>query len=89
MSADEPTVLITVRLPRGARLRDAMDRLELDRDEVDVEYGLVPVDPDDGLYALRVTRAAAVRAGQRPDAEGPFADPRIEPFGPPEPREDD
>ncbi|WP_214317164.1 hypothetical protein [Nonomuraea sediminis] len=70
-------VLITVRLPRGATLADAIDRLDLAEEDVDTSYGLVAVDPDEGLYALRVTDRAGRKAGP------PFADPKIEPFGPP------
>ncbi|MEU0566788.1 hypothetical protein ABZ297_15550 [Nonomuraea sp. NPDC005983] len=69
--------LITVRLPHGATLADAVERLGLEEQDVDTAYGLVAIDPDEGLYALRVTGESAGRAGQ------PYADPKIEPFGPP------
>ncbi|GII85020.1 hypothetical protein Ssi03_30100 [Sphaerisporangium siamense] len=74
-------VLITVRLPPEATLEQAVHRLGLSEDEVDTGYGLVPLDPDQGLYALRVTESAGHRVA--PDAGGPFSDPPIEPFGPP------
>ncbi|GII63899.1 hypothetical protein Skr01_39840 [Sphaerisporangium krabiense] len=74
-------VLITVRLPQEATLEQAVRRLGLSEDEVDTGYGLVPLDPDEGLYALRVTEAAGHRVA--PDGGGPFSDPPIEPFGPP------
>lgn len=64
--------LITVRLERGATLADAIDRLGLDESDVDLAYGLVLIDPDEQLYALRVS-----------DEAGTYADPRIEPYGPP------
>ncbi|MET9343969.1 hypothetical protein [Nonomuraea sp. NPDC003804] len=70
-------VLVTVRLPRGATLADATARLGLSEKDVDTAYGLVLIDPDEGLYGLRVTEEAGRRAGP------PFADPRIEPYGPP------
>lgn len=72
-------VLVTVRLPPGATLADAIERLGLAEEEVDTGYGLVLIDPDQGLYGLRVTEEAGHRTGP------PFSDPRIEPFGP-EPR---
>ncbi|MFC4585963.1 hypothetical protein [Sphaerisporangium corydalis] len=72
-------VLVTVRLPPTATLGEAMLRLGLTEDEVDMAYGLVPIDPDQGLYVLRVTDDAGARVG--PDA-GPFSDPHIEPHGP-------
>jgi hypothetical protein len=74
-------VLITVRLPGGASLDAAMEKLGLSERDVDTSYGLVAIDPDHSLYGLRVTDEAAHRAH---DAEGPFSDPRIEPFGPPQ-----
>jgi hypothetical protein len=77
-------VLITVRLPGGATLDAAMKKLGLSEQDVDSGYGLVPIDPDHGLYGLRVTEEAARRAGGDEDAAGPFSDPRIEPFGPPQ-----
>ncbi|MEO3807632.1 hypothetical protein ABGB17_01370 [Sphaerisporangium sp. B11E5] len=75
-------VLITVHLPPGATLADARHELGLAEDEVDTAYGLVPLDPDQGLYALRVTEPAAGRAA--PPAGGPYSDPPIEPYGPPQ-----
>ncbi|MFI6480830.1 hypothetical protein ACIBH1_23085 [Nonomuraea sp. NPDC050663] len=69
-------VLVTVRLARAAAtLEHAIERLGLDRDEVDLDYGLVAIDPERGLYGLRVT--------ERVWQEGDFSDPRIEPYGPP------
>ncbi|NRQ39458.1 hypothetical protein HII36_47680 [Nonomuraea sp. NN258] len=70
-------VLITVRLGPAAGLADAMAALGLDEQDVDPDYGLIAVDPESGLYALRVTPEAAARAG--PEAGGPYADPPIEP----------
>lgn len=69
-------VLVTVRLPPDATLDDAIERLGVPREEVDLGYGLVLIDPDQGLYGLRVSEKAW--------REGAFSDPRIEPFGPPQ-----
>jgi hypothetical protein len=82
---DDPTVLVTVTLPPGpATLAAALGRLGLSAGEVDEGYGLVPIDPDHGEYALLVTAAAAARVTGRPGVGGPYANPPIEPFGPPE-----
>ncbi|MCX4546810.1 hypothetical protein [Streptomyces sp. NBC_01565] len=86
MAPDEPTSLITVTLPPGATLDDAMQQLGLARDEVDTGYGLV--DLHNGTYALLVTAAAAERTGGAAGVKGPYADPKIEPFGPPQPGTD-
>ncbi|MDP9862333.1 MULTISPECIES: hypothetical protein [Streptosporangium] len=75
-------VLVTVRLPPQATLTQAMRRLGLSEEEVDTGYGLVLIDPGQGLYGLRVSEEAARRID--PEAGGgPYADPRIEPYGPP------
>ncbi|GHG87618.1 hypothetical protein [Streptomyces lanatus] len=88
MAADSPTVLISVTLWPGATLRDAVRRLRLAEDEVDTAYGLVLVDPARHLYALLVTQSAGERLRGIPGAGGPYANPRIEPFGPPRPEND-
>lgn len=77
--------LLTIRLPQGSGLADALRELRLAEDEVDRDYGLIEVDPDSGLFALRVSDAAANRlAGDT--AATVFADPRIEPTEDREPR---
>ncbi|MFN8493788.1 MAG: hypothetical protein U0350_39665 [Caldilineaceae bacterium] len=58
--------------------------------EVDPQFGVIATDPTEGLYTIlidpkaskRVEAALATRAHD--SAEGIFANPRIEPFGPPE-----
>ncbi|MET8449736.1 hypothetical protein [Streptomyces sp. NPDC005209] len=83
-----PVVLVTVTLPAGATLGDALRRYDLTPDQVDQEYGLVSVDPAQGLYALLVTADAAERitgTPGTPGAAGPYANPSIEPYGPPQP----
>ncbi|MCU7827075.1 hypothetical protein [Kitasatospora sp. DSM 101779] len=87
MALDGPTALITTRLPPGATLDDAVRHLGLSHDAVDTDYGLI--DLHDGSYALMVTEAAAERVRGVPGAKGPFANPRIEPFGPIQPGPDE
>ncbi|MDW4905033.1 hypothetical protein RB628_06655 [Streptomyces sp. ADMS] len=79
----EHTLLVTVTLPRGAAMQDALEELGLSAQEVDEEYGLVPIDPDKGLYALLVVESAAARLDDQGNTAaygGPFANPKIEPF---------
>jgi hypothetical protein len=76
-------LLVTVRLPPGATLAQAMDHLGLVEEEVDTGYGLVPIDPAQGLYVLRATEAAARRIDPAAESGGPYSDPPIEPYGPP------
>jgi hypothetical protein len=75
-------LLITVRLPSGTTLTQVMRRLELPEEDVDTDYGLVLIDPDQGLYGLRVSESAAHRIAPAAGG-GPYSDPRIEPYGPP------
>ncbi|MEU7137926.1 hypothetical protein ABZ942_00600 [Nocardia sp. NPDC046473] len=71
--------LLTIRLPQEATLEAALRELKLTADDVDTAYGLVAVDPANGLYALRVTDAAAARMTTAGPGVEVFADPRIEP----------
>ena len=80
------SVMMTVELPPGAvSLAEAADRLGLDPGALDAEYGLVELDPGNNLYAVLVDEAAGVQASGREGVEGPFSNPRIEPFWPPKP----
>lgn len=59
----------------------------LEPEDLDPEFGIIPTDPTRNLYAVRVGPEAAGRA-RLPGgdgAEGVFSDPRIAPFGPPDP----
>jgi hypothetical protein len=86
-----PTVMLTVKLPpERATLAEARKRLGLAEDEVDQNFGLVALDPGEGTYAVLVSAEAGARvsasaAGKAGEAGGPYANPRIEPFGPPKP----
>ncbi|MGI5466731.1 hypothetical protein [Streptomyces sp. CA-132043] len=89
MAPGSRTVLVTVTLPPGTTLQGAQRRLGLGDDEVDSAYGLVSVDPARNLFALMVTEEAGSRIGGTPGTQGPYANPRIEPFGPDRPDDAD
>lgn len=85
MPLPDPTVMVTVELPpEGATLAAARELLGLAEDEVDEDFGLVSLDPERGTYAVLVRAEAGSRAAARPGAKGPYENPRIRPFGPPE-----
>jgi hypothetical protein len=75
-------VLMTVTLEKSeASLAAAAVALGVCADDFDAAFGLVPIDPDRGLYAVKV------RHGALPDREaaetyrGPYSNPKIAPFG--------
>jgi hypothetical protein len=72
--------LLTVVLPPGSVLADALRELGLAEDEVDCEYGLIALDPETGRFALRVDATAAARLAAD-TAATVFADPRVESMG--------
>jgi hypothetical protein len=66
-------------------LASLMRELQLRADEVDMEYGLQMIDPVAGDYVMLVDAEAAARVDAAlADVSGPYANPKIEPFGPPE-----
>ena len=78
-------LLLTVtRGPSQASL-DAVKRdLGLSDEDIDDDFGVVNIDPKGHRYAILVEERAAARVGREPGVEGPFANPPIEPFGPPD-----
>jgi hypothetical protein len=77
--------MITVtRDPTGASLEAVKEDLGLSDEDVDADFGLVEIDPDAHRYAILVEEAAVGRVSETPGVEGPFANPPIEPFGPPQ-----
>lgn len=77
-------LLTLTRRPAQASL-DAVKRdLGLSDEDIDGEFGVVNVDPNGHRYAILVEERAAERVGKEPGVEGPFANPRIAPFGPPD-----
>jgi hypothetical protein len=79
-------MLTLTREPSRATLESVKEDLGLSDEEVDADFGLVEIDPDAHQYAILVEAPAAERAAGKEGVEGPFANPPIEPFGPPEGR---
>ena len=78
--------MMTVELdPDSATVEKVAERLGLRPEEIDAEFGVVPIDPENHLYTVLVDEQASARVAAQPGVEGPFANPRIEPFGPPQP----
>jgi hypothetical protein len=81
--ADAPMALMTVSIP-GANpgIEGAAAALGVAADVIDRAYGIVPIDPKRNLYAVQVRADALPKGGKGEPYSGPFANPRIEPFGP-------
>ncbi len=66
-------------------LEEVMQELHLQADELDMDYGVQMIDPAAGDYVILVEEEAARRvAPDQVGVSGPYANPKIEPFGPPE-----
>lgn len=78
------TVMLTVTLDASkASVAAAAAQLGLPLKAIDSGFGVVSIDPDVGLYAVKVARNAApasTAAGQK-GFRGPFSNPRISTFG--------
>jgi hypothetical protein len=86
MSETSPAVeLMTVRLPHGSpTLAAAAKHLGIAVEDLDAQFGVVPIDPDRGLYAVQVHAGKLPKSseGSSEGYRGPWSNPRIEPFGP-------
>lgn len=79
-------VMMTLRSPGAApSVEEVKRRYGLQDDEIDPQFGVVETDPADHLYTILVEDSAASKvSGQGWETAGPYSNPRIEPFGPPE-----
>ncbi len=48
-------------------------------DDIDQDFGVVEIDPQDNLYSILVEEDAVAPKAAK-DIKGPFSNPRIEPF---------
>jgi hypothetical protein len=65
-------------------LAEAAKQLGVAESDLDATFGVVPIDPARGMYAVQVrTDKLPKRSGQgESDYRGPWSNPKIEPFGP-------
>lgn len=65
---------------------EVMEELGLSPEEIDRDHGVQMIDPVAGDYSILVAEEAAKRVSPaHADVSGPYANPEIETFGPPEP----
>jgi hypothetical protein len=80
-------VMMSIQWPQGQPTLEGIKQLfSLSDDEVDREFGLIEVDPAEHIFTFLVeaTSVAKVHPGPGWSVSGPFSNPRIEPFGPPQ-----
>lgn len=78
-------VLVTLKLePREATIAKVRRAYGLAPGEIDADYGVVGVSPDEKLYVVMVEEEAAARMQGAAGMRGISSNPRIEPFGPPQ-----
>ncbi len=82
-------VMMNIRTPQpqAPSVEEVKQMFGLQDVDIDSDFGVIEIDPDDHLYTIRVEDGAAARLGGPAspswDATGPFSDPKIQPFGPP------
>jgi hypothetical protein len=75
--------LMTVTIPHGSpSLAEAAQRLGVDVSDMDATFGVVPVDPDRGLYAVQVRAGRVPKPPEGSEYRGPWSNPNIAPYGP-------
>jgi hypothetical protein len=80
-------VMITITaVDRTPSIETVKKQYGLKDDQIDAEFGVIEVDPDEHTYTVLVDDSVVSRitSDKRWKVEGPFSNPRIEPFGPPE-----
>jgi hypothetical protein len=82
--AAQDYVLMTVECAGPSpRLEDAAHALGVPVSSLDAAFGIVPIDPSKNLCAVQVLASAVPKPKEKGGFKGPFANPRIETYGPP------
>jgi hypothetical protein len=75
-------VLMTVFCPHSKpSIERAAKMLGVTQESLDISFGVICVDPDHSLYAVRVSAGAVTTLQSSEPCSEPFSDPKIETFG--------
>lgn len=81
-------LMMTVQWPgKAPTIDEIQQRFSLSDEEISKSFGVVEVDPNEHIYTFLVNENSVskiLQSGAEVKVEGPFSNPRIEPFGPPE-----
>jgi hypothetical protein len=77
----EMALMTVVGKGHSPSLASAAEQLGVQTADVDPVYGVVPVDPAQGLYAVLVRADRLQPTDQEENYRGPYANPRISSFG--------
>jgi len=61
-------------------LEQVAQKFGFEKKDLDEDFGVVEIDPQDNLYSILVEETAIVPKDKE-NIKGPFSNPRIEPFG--------
>ncbi len=77
-------VMVTITADQAPTLDELVERYSLTNDEIDADFGVIEVAA--GVFTCLVDEAVAGRitGDDEWDTAGPYSNPRIAPFGPPE-----
>jgi hypothetical protein len=74
--------LMTVRLDGSKTIEAVAKALKIPKASIDLKYGVVEVDPEARLFAVMVEQQPVITENVEKVFRGPFANPKIETFGP-------
>lgn len=61
-------------------LEQVAKKFGFEKKDIDEEFGVVEIDPQDNLYSILVEETAIAPKDEK-NIKGPFSNPKIEPFG--------